>query len=280
MANSCIVSTFHFFQTLALANSCTVSTFHFFQSFIFPGFCFQRLFIMRPAFLLFASLTHIVRASSRVEEDPCTKLCKFDGPSICTGGSWTKNGGICHGYMYREYPRHHCYHSRENVAYCPSGHPVAARDVDSIISTFQAAIPANFGHGICVEAVQDSVLICFDPLPRDNCRRSFYFSYPRDEMVIGKHKRAAELALAFGAQTSSLFSLINMQNLISFTMSENSIPRGSSLSHLSCVDRNGSSVGTLYVLGERIDESVETQRRICAAMLQAKAEINSRAVGL
>ena len=63
--------------------------------------------------------------------DPCTRLCAFDGPSICTGGSWDKNG-VCHGYMYRGDPARgdYCYHTAETAASCPSSGATHVKTAD------------------------------------------------------------------------------------------------------------------------------------------------------
>lgn len=65
--------------------------------------------------------------------DPCTRLCKFDGPTVCTGGSWTKGAGICHAYFHNA--QGHCYHSALTRDTCPSsGRPVRADEVDGLIN--------------------------------------------------------------------------------------------------------------------------------------------------
>ena len=63
--------------------------------------------------------------------DPCTRLCSFDGPSICTGGSWDKNG-VCHRYMYRGDPARgdYCYHTAETAASCPSSGATHVKTAD------------------------------------------------------------------------------------------------------------------------------------------------------
>jgi hypothetical protein len=69
--------------------------------------------------------------------DPCTRLCQFDGPSVCTEGSWTKNGNICHKYLYRASPdnKDYCYHTAASKAICPgNGAPVKVGDVDGLIA--------------------------------------------------------------------------------------------------------------------------------------------------
>jgi hypothetical protein len=68
--------------------------------------------------------------------DPCTRLCEFDGPSVCTGGSYTKNGNTCHRYVYRGDPlfRDYCYHTAATKEVCPSGGAsVRPDEVDLII---------------------------------------------------------------------------------------------------------------------------------------------------
>ena len=78
----------------------------------------------------------IVSATASSVVDPCSALCRHDGPSICTGGSWTKNG-ICHAYVYRGNPllRDYCYHTAATAATCPSsGKPVKAADVALLLS--------------------------------------------------------------------------------------------------------------------------------------------------
>ena len=70
--------------------------------------------------------------------DPCTHLCQVEGPTICTGGSWTKGDSICHAYFHTE--TGHCYHSAATRETCPgSGKPVRAHEVDAIVARIEAA---------------------------------------------------------------------------------------------------------------------------------------------
>jgi hypothetical protein len=76
-------------------------------------------------------------ALSGVLADKCTELCTFDGPSICTDGSWTKNGSICHKYLFKGDPQNkeYCYHTAATKESCPgNGKPVKVEDVDSLIA--------------------------------------------------------------------------------------------------------------------------------------------------
>jgi hypothetical protein len=70
--------------------------------------------------------------------DLCAELCKRDGPSVCTKGSWTKSNGYCQNYLYRGDPANKeiCYHTPETAAGCPStGAGVKAADVAGILGT-------------------------------------------------------------------------------------------------------------------------------------------------
>jgi hypothetical protein len=72
--------------------------------------------------------------------DPCTGLCDHDGPAVCTGGSWVKNG-ICHGYFFRGHPSllDYCYHTAESAAECPSsGTPLKAKDASDFLIRFRS----------------------------------------------------------------------------------------------------------------------------------------------
>jgi hypothetical protein len=72
-----------------------------------------------------------------VSGDKCTELCAFDGPSVCTDGSWTKNGNICQKYVYRGSPekKDYCYHTSTTRETCPgNGLPVKVGDVDGLIA--------------------------------------------------------------------------------------------------------------------------------------------------
>ena len=72
--------------------------------------------------------------------DPCTRLCEFDGPQICAGGSWTKGGGICHAYYHNAYG--YCYHTAVTKVTCPtSGLAVRASEVDGLIAARGGAVP-------------------------------------------------------------------------------------------------------------------------------------------
>ena len=90
---------------------------------------------MRPILIGIVSLA-LVKSSQAAALDPCTALCNRDGPSICTGGSWTKGGGICHAYLYRGDSSRgdYCYHTGRTAATCPaSGAPVRASDVARLL---------------------------------------------------------------------------------------------------------------------------------------------------
>jgi hypothetical protein len=65
--------------------------------------------------------------------DPCTDLCNRDGPAVCTGGSWTKSNGHCHGYVFRGDPStgDYCYHSALTAATCPSKDKIAVKALDA-----------------------------------------------------------------------------------------------------------------------------------------------------
>jgi hypothetical protein len=69
--------------------------------------------------------------------DPCQLLCNFDGPTVCTDGSYTKKGNVCDKYLFRGDPKNldYCYHTKRSRDVCPSnGVPVTADDVDRLIS--------------------------------------------------------------------------------------------------------------------------------------------------
>jgi hypothetical protein len=70
-------------------------------------------------------------------EDPCSLLCRYEGPEICKEGSWTKHEGTCHKYVYRGDPTNldFCYHTTETRESCPGkGLPVKAHDVARLIA--------------------------------------------------------------------------------------------------------------------------------------------------
>lgn len=75
-------------------------------------------------------------AHASASRGPCTDLCNRDGPSICTGGSWTKPDGSCQAYLFLgpiesgEY----CYHTAVSRVSCPSGGaPVMASDATRLL---------------------------------------------------------------------------------------------------------------------------------------------------
>ena len=79
-------------------------------------------------------------ATSIVSSDPCSELCRADGPSTCTGGSWNNNG-ICHGYLFRGDPssNDYCYHTAATARSCPSGGlAVRVSDVGRLLATRQS----------------------------------------------------------------------------------------------------------------------------------------------
>jgi hypothetical protein len=71
--------------------------------------------------------------------DPCTDLCSRDGPSVCTGGSWTKSNGYCHGYVFKRDPstKEYCYHSKATADSCPTTGKqfVKASDVADLLNS-------------------------------------------------------------------------------------------------------------------------------------------------
>ena len=95
-------------------------------------------------YLLALSLVSFAHSS---QADPCSVLCKMDGSTICSGGSWSKNG-ICHAYFLRGDPSlfDHCYHTSRTKESCPSsGTPVKVADAQRIIERLQAARGGNAG---------------------------------------------------------------------------------------------------------------------------------------
>ena len=75
-------------------------------------------------------------AASAAVADPCTRLCNRDGPAVCTGGSWNKNG-VCHSYLFRGEPAlgDYCYHTAATADTCPSrGKPVKVADAEAILA--------------------------------------------------------------------------------------------------------------------------------------------------
>jgi hypothetical protein len=102
--------------------------------------------------------------ASTVFADPCARLCEFDGPTVCTGGSYTKNGNTCHRYVYRGDPslKDHCYHTAATKEVCPGGGaPVRPDDVDLLISDklgtteIPADVPADVGTTTTSEIPED-----------------------------------------------------------------------------------------------------------------------------
>jgi hypothetical protein len=85
-------------------------------------------------------LLYLVALLNATSVDPCAELCAHDGPSICSGGSWNKNG-LCHRYVFRGDPElmDYCYHTAETAATCPSnGRPVRVTDVARILASGSA----------------------------------------------------------------------------------------------------------------------------------------------
>ena len=113
--------------------------------------------------------------------DPCSQLCQFDGPEVCTGGSWRKVNEICHAYHYND--GGHCYHTAATRARCPAeGRPVRASEVPGIIAahrtTTSTPTTSNGADPLQVEAeefpftptlkpAEDSSLFPFDPSELD-----------------------------------------------------------------------------------------------------------------
>ena len=87
------------------------------------------------------------------KKDPCSVLCQFDGPAICTGGSWTKDGRVCHAYFFRGERElgDHCYHSSLTSKTCPSnGLPVRPSDVQGLIGQRQSTSQRSEASGSSV----------------------------------------------------------------------------------------------------------------------------------
>ena len=80
--------------------------------------------------------------ASASSQDPCRQLCLRDGPSVCSGGSWTKSGAVCHGYFFRDNPalNDYCYHTSASGSTCPAtGAPVRVVDAVRLLDVFSLA---------------------------------------------------------------------------------------------------------------------------------------------
>jgi hypothetical protein len=101
--------------------------------------------------ILRKSISLIAVFGDNVVGDPCKRLCDFDGPAVCTDGSWVKNGNICHKYVYRGDPRNmdYCYHTAASRETCPgNGAPVKVDDVDRLIRNREGnAVRGNDSQG-------------------------------------------------------------------------------------------------------------------------------------
>lgn len=106
---------------------------------------------------LIVALYCLMPSGSASNQDPCTELCRSDGPSICTGGSWNKNG-VCHGYHFIGSPAEgrHCYHNSATAQWCLSSSPaVRPADVARILgqrrgvvsTTTTTAFPTRMSFG-------------------------------------------------------------------------------------------------------------------------------------
>ena len=80
---------------------------------------------MRTLFAL-TNLAAILDATN-----PCEQLCQLDGPDICTGGSWPRNGGTCHGYFVQP-TGETCYHNATTHDFCPDTLPALTVEAASI----------------------------------------------------------------------------------------------------------------------------------------------------
>ena len=74
--------------------------------------------------------------------DPCTQLCKQDGPRVCFKGSWN-NRGTCQHYVFRgpATGNDYCYHTAETASTCPSGSPVTVGDVPRLLARQVPQVP-------------------------------------------------------------------------------------------------------------------------------------------
>ena len=77
----------------------------------------------------------LLAIAGSVGADPCSDLCTRDGPSVCTGGSWNKNG-VCHAYFFvGDSTTEYCYHSAATASSCPAtGNPVKTTDASRLLS--------------------------------------------------------------------------------------------------------------------------------------------------
>ena len=64
--------------------------------------------------------------------DPCQQLCRRDGPAVCTGGSWVKNGA-CHGYTLLQGGSGYCYHTSTTAHICPSSPALRVADAERLL---------------------------------------------------------------------------------------------------------------------------------------------------
>ena len=89
--------------------------------------------------IFYTFVCSIVGFALSSQADPCSVLCRLDGRTVCSGGSWSKNG-ICHAYYFRGDPSlvHHCYHTSRTKESCPSsGTPVRLADAQGVIERLQ-----------------------------------------------------------------------------------------------------------------------------------------------
>ena len=87
-------------------------------------------------------------ALAAASTDLCTQLCDQDGPSVCSGGSWTKPDATCQAYLFRGEPslNDFCYHTSMTATSCPAGgQPVRVTDVPLLLASGTATTHASSG---------------------------------------------------------------------------------------------------------------------------------------
>ena len=103
----------------------------------------------------------IIGSASSSGIDPCTALCQRDGPAICTGGSWNKNG-ICHAYLFRGDPARgdYCYHTGLTAATCPSsGTPVRIADAVRLLGGSAHIYGQHVASSQCTHVFHEDCLL-------------------------------------------------------------------------------------------------------------------------
>jgi hypothetical protein len=199
----------------------------------------------------FVSAAFITVASAT---DMCTELCKHDGPQICTGGSWKKENGSCHGYLYRGNPsnKDYCYHTAATARSCPSnGVAVKADEVEGILNNVRRAVQAiPLDELVEIDSGANSVELRSGYLGHDFFNRHAGLYNFRNAKSFEKYAQVAKRWMLSNPNANLVQALMLLRNVATFPISAE-VAVDSSWAHeggisVDCKNRAGNKIAGFF----------------------------------